>query len=41
MVDALLREEIGKTIAGINDGKTYMMQVHSLLSCQDRAGLRK
>lgn len=27
MVDALLKEEIGKTIAGINDGKTYTWKI--------------
>lgn len=27
MVDSLLKEEIGKTIAGINDGKTYTWKI--------------
>lgn len=27
MVDSLLKQEIGKTIAGINDGKTYTWKI--------------
>ena len=28
LVDGLLKEKIGKTIAGINDGKKYNWQIH-------------
>lgn len=41
MVDRLLREKIGKTLAGVNDGKKYSWKIHFDNDGEDKCSITR